>query len=126
MQEGIAVHARHAAVHFRDHVTRGPGSVQRAIHSDPETHVSVLVGRGQLHEDHIERYFSGTKQLLDFAQHYWGVVGAPGAYRLANVGPHEKRIVAEVAVVLRERVVRLAESEQVEDFNVMQGGGSLP
>ena len=118
MQETVAAGARHVIVHFGDDQRAGAGRGERAIDTGAEAEVAVVVGRGHLQQDDVERHFSRQKEAFDFAEENGRVVGASFPHGLADVAAEEQAAVAESACELRERVGGVAERQHRYHFDV--------
>ena len=90
----------------------------RAIHRRAQAHESMRIRRRHLHQHHVQRQRAGFKQPFNLAEEDRRVIGAARCDCLAHIGAEKQSAMAEVALVFRPRVLRLAERHHVHEFNV--------
>jgi hypothetical protein len=120
VDEGVAERARHLPVDERDHRLRLLGRRLVALDAHPVRAESVLVGRRELDEGHVHGEETGLDEAGDLGEEDGDEVGAAVVHRLADVGSHEERAVAEGPRVAGAHVVSAAEGHQVRDLDVPQ------
>jgi len=100
VDERVAEGPRHPVVHLGNHAARRLGGRLHDVHGDAERAETVLIRRRHLDQSDVDGELI-PKQGRDGAEKHGYVVRLPRIDRLAHVGAHEERVVAERPLVLR-------------------------
>ena len=120
VDQPVAVGARHCGVHLRHHMAGRLHGGARHIHRNAQRAVAVFVGRGDLHQRHIQRHDALTEEAGDFAQEDGHIVGHTFIHGGADVGPHEEGVGVETLRHLRARIGGFALGVDADDLHVAQ------
>ena len=124
MDERVAPHARHLRVDLGYHHA---GIFHRGLggpHLHPVATETVLVGRGDRDERHINGQIALSKKPGYLVQEDGREVGSALPHRTAHVGADEQRIDLEGLCVLWLRIFGVARGEHMDDLHVTQFRGT--
>ena len=123
VDETVAVNAGHFGVDLSDDHGRLVRGGLDHIHTDPETHITVLVGETGLHQRHIDLDGAAFDQGGHVGKGNGRIVGKPLIDGAAGVVPDKKGVVAEIAFEFRVGIGSDAERIDMDDLGVKKGLG---